>query len=119
VTRPTGDFVTDVEAACSRLTEDINDTPLVVMTGDAQVWVLSLRDALDLFIRDVKALDVPDHEPDNVAELATVVDELQSDLARVSSSAANPNDDVGALIASVQDGIDDVVALVADLGATC
>lgn len=68
-TKPTGDFMTDVESACSRLANDIADAPLPFGKIETQQWAFSIRDGLDLFLRDVHALDVPEEHQSDVADL--------------------------------------------------
>jgi len=118
-TKPTGDFMTDVESACSRLADDIADAPLPFGSVDTQVWALSVKSGLALFLRDVQALDVPEAHERDVAELEQSIDELSDNLSKVVNAVVDGAKDPDQLIADVQAGIADVLDRIAALGAEC
>lgn len=118
-TKPTGDFMTDVEAACSRLADDIADAPLPFGSVDTQVWALAVKGALELFLRDVKALDVPEAREREVAELEQSIDSLNTKLRKVVDVVVTGTNDPEQLVADVQAGISDVLDRIAALGANC
>jgi len=118
-TKPTGDFMTDVESACSRLADDIADAPLPFSSVDTQVWAFAVRDALALFLRDVKALEVPEAHERDVAELEQAIDELSTNLRKVIDAVAGGTKDPNKLVLDVQSGITEVLDDIAALGANC
>lgn len=118
-TKPTGDFVTNVQAACDRLYVDLADAPLPLSGVDTQLWALSLRDALGLFIRDVAALAVPEGKQQAVDELMATIDDLNVNLGKLVSAVPSGTSDPDALIGSIQQGIDDLQTGVDGLGASC
>jgi hypothetical protein len=118
-TKPTGDFMTDVESACSRLADDIADSPLPFGSVDTQLWALSVKSGLRLFLRDVKALDVPEASKREVAELEQSIDDLNDNLEKVVDAVVTGAKDPDQLVADVQSGIDDVLDRIAALGAKC
>jgi hypothetical protein len=118
-TKPTGDFMTDVESACSRLAADIADAPLPFGSVDTQLWAFSIKDALALFLRDVKALDVPEAHKRDVAELEQSIDELSENLRRVVDAVVGGAKDPDQLVVDVQSGITEVLDRIAALGAVC
>jgi hypothetical protein len=117
-TKPTGDFMTDVEAACSRLGEDIASAPAPLRPTDTQQWALDISNGLDLFIRDVKALDVPEADQSAVDTLDAAIDDLQDNLSRI-VGAIGTGGATATLVTNIQSGIADVLDKIAALGAEC
>jgi hypothetical protein len=118
-TKPSGDFMTDVESACSRLADDIADAPLPFTTVDTQLWAFAIRDGLALFLRDVKALDVPEAHKRDVADLEQSIGELSDNLRKVIDAVVGGTKDPNQLVLDVQSGITDVLGRIAALGAVC
>jgi len=118
-TKPTGDFMTDVESACSRLADDIADAPLPFGKIETQQWAFAVRDGLDLFLRDVQALDVPEEHQGDVADLERSIEELSDNLRKVIDAVASGTDDPNQLVLDVQSGITEVLDDIAALGAAC
>ncbi len=118
-TKPTGDFVTDVEALCSRLNDDISSAPLPPGSIETQQWALAVNDGLRLFSRDLDALDIPADKQAGVDELHGIIDELSSDLSSVVAKIAGSNQQaLDDATAAAQSGITDFVNQLHALGAT-
>ena len=78
-----------------------------------------MRSGLALFLRDIKALDVPEANQRGVADLEESIDELSDNLSKVVNAVVDGAKDPDQLIADVQAGIADVLDKIAALGAEC
>jgi hypothetical protein len=118
-TKPTGDFVTDVGALCSRLDDDISSAPFPLGPIETQQWALAVNDGLRLFSRDLDALDIPADKQAGVDKLHGIIDQLSSDLSSVVAKIAGSNQQaLDDSTAAAQSGITEFVDQLHTLGAT-
>jgi hypothetical protein len=118
-TKPTGDFMTDVEAACNRLADDIADSPFPFTPVDTQLWAFSIKDGLNLFQRDIERLDIPEEHQHDVDLLDAAIVDLNDSLQRVITAVVNGSKDPDALVADVQADIAAVLERIDALGVSC
>ncbi len=117
-TAPTGDYVTDLESACVRFTEDTGDIGLAGSGPDALLALRSLQQALELLQRDVAALEPAADDSEVHAELLDLIDQaigLTQDAARTDLTP----DERQALVDDFLEASDGIAAATAELGASC
>ncbi|MCU1399047.1 MAG: hypothetical protein JWN62_2156 [Acidimicrobiales bacterium] len=85
--KPAGDFMTEVKAACGRLGKDIADAPSTGSSIDIYLWAGTIDEAIRVFVRDVKNLEVPEGKQREVSALMASADALSADLSKLQAAA--------------------------------
>jgi len=117
---PTGDFVTDANAACSRFVEDISDAGFPTDPVSYQLFVSTLRQAYELLGRDLEALPSPPGSEAQVAEFVDTIDEAVGALSQAASTTGSAGDeDIAALQEELAGLGGDLSAQASALGLDC